>query len=354
MRRHVVPVVLAILILLPLIVLPLLFERLPPNVIGVKQARWGGGGIVSEDYSQGFQLGISGFHLWHYLPLETHFLHFTGAPPRRGEVDTWDPPQEIRTRDNNVVTVELSVPYRIVPGEGHLIVQDGLKYDYRHRVKSTVERVLRSQLSTLSSEDLQDTDKRIARSAEILPLLNAQLAQFHCEAEGILIRRFRFSPQYEEKLQEKQYLRQKANLDYALTAQANEQKTVNLIERQIGAAELALTQDWEKKLQEKTSEYQVLIADIAGQANVYSEQTRAEGDAEKVVRTAEGRLAMDRAEALRDELRTKALQGEGGRVLIGLQAAKNLDVKSVTLNSGQAGVPMLLDLEASTRMLVGD
>lgn len=354
MRGKTIPLILTVLILVPLIVIPMLFKRVPPDVIGVKQARWGGGGIVDKDYGQGFQLGISGFHLWHYLPRQTHFLHFTGAPPRRGDVDTWDPPQEIRTRDNNVVTVDLSIPYRVIPGEGHLIVQEGLKHDYRHRVKSTVERVLRSQLSTLSSEDLQDTDQRLERGAEILPILNQQLAQFHVVAEAILIRRFRFSPQYEDKLQEKQYLRQKANLDYALTAQANEQKTVNLIERQIVAAELALTQDWEKKLQEKTSEYQVLIADIQGQAQVYSEQTRADGDAEKVIRVAAGRLAMDRAEALRDELRSQALQASGGRVLIGLQAANNLDVKSVTLNSGQSGVPMLLDLEQSTRMLVGD
>ena len=163
-------------------------------------------------------------------------------------------------------------------------------------------------------------------------------------AEEVLIRRFRFCGEYEAKLQEKQYLEQKAFLDVALTGQANEQKTVNLIERQIVAAEKALTQDWEKKLQEKRSEYEVLIANIAAQAEVYSQKTRSEGEATRDISIADGQLALDRAAALRNDLRTKALDSKGGRILLALDAAGNLKIPDVTLNSDDPKVPMLLDL----------
>ncbi|MCH2112801.1 MAG: hypothetical protein MK213_08085, partial [Planctomycetes bacterium] len=227
----------AVLLLLIPVGFLLIFKRVPPDVIGVKQLRWGGGGILSEDFHAGFKVGISGLHLWHYLPRQTHFLHFSRSSVSRGAIDSWEPAQEIRTTDNNVVSVDLSIPYRIVVGKGHRIIQEGLKHEYRDRVKSTVERVLRSELSTLTSEDFQDTDKRRQKSKDILPVLNEQLRDFYCVAEEVLIRRFRFSGEYEAKLQEKQYLEQKAFLDVALTGQANEQKTVNLIERQIVAAE---------------------------------------------------------------------------------------------------------------------
>ncbi|MDP6849960.1 MAG: SPFH domain-containing protein [Planctomycetota bacterium] len=346
---------LALLVLVPT-VFALCFKRIPPDVIGIKQARWGGGGIIPEDNLAGFKLGISGYHLWHYLPRETHFLHFTKSRPAGRTltlIDSWKPSQEIRTRDNNVVSVDISIPYHIIPGQGFKVVQDGLKHEYRDRVQSTVERVIRSELSTLSSEDFQDTDSRLKRTQQILPILNVQLAEFYCKAEGILIRRFGFSNQYEDKLQEKQLLRQKANLDQALAMQANEQKVVNLIERQIVAAEKALNADWDFKLQDKQSEYQVLLADIAAKAQVYSATKRAEGEAQRDINIAEGRLALDQSEAIRNELRTSALNSEGGRILLALEAADNLSIPTVTLNSDDPSVPMLLDLGTMTRLLVG-
>ncbi len=252
-----------------------------------------------------------------------------------------------------MVSVDISIPYHIIPGLGYKVVQDGLKHEYRDRVQSTVERVLRSELSTLSSEDFQETDSRLERTTQILPILNEQLAEFYCEAESVLVRRFGFSGQYESKLQEKQLLRQKANLDRALATQANEQKVVNMIERQIVAAEKALTAEWDYKLQDKASEYQVLLADIAAKAEIYSATKRAEGEAKRDIDIAEGKLALDQSEAIRNELRTSALNSEGGRILLALEATANLMIPNVTLNSDDPSVPMLLDLGTMTRMLVG-
>lgn len=349
-------IIIGLVILVPLI-FSIFVMRIPPSTIGVKQTMWGGSGIVEEDYSTGFHLGISGYHKWHLLSSKTHFIHFTGSRPTHrtsNATDQWTSPLNPRTKDNNVVKIDVSVSYRIKPGEAYKIVKNGAQAEYRDRVMSKVQGALLAQLSQLSSEDLQDTDQRLERAAESLPVLNEAISEYFCIAEHILIRRIEFPPDYESKLQDKQYLRQQANLDGALTLQAEEEKTVNLIDKKIGAEEKSLTQDWEKKIQEKKSEYEVLIAQIAADAEVYSATTRAQGDKERVVSEANGRLAVEKAEALRNRLRTEALNTKGGGILLGLVAAENLQLPKVTLNSDDPAVPTILDLDQLTKMLVGE
>jgi hypothetical protein len=69
--------------------------------------------------------------------------------------------------------------------------------------------------------------------------------------------------------------------------------------------------------------------------------------------TAEGQLALDQARALRDQLRNEALGTRGGRIFLALQAAENLAVPTVTLNSNDPRVPLVLDLDELTGVLVG-
>lgn len=346
--------IIGILILIP-IVFSLLFMRIPPAQIGVKQSMWGGG-IVEEDFPTGFHLGISGYHKWHLLPAKTHFVHFTDSRSthaRPSVTDQWAAPLNPRTKDNNVVTIDVSVAYHIKENEAHKIVEAGFQAGYRDQVRSKIRGALRAQLSQLSSEDFQDTELRLQRANDALSVVNAAIGAFFCEADHILIRRITFPADYENKLQEKQYLRQMANLDGALTLQAEEEKKVNLIERQIVGAEKSLTEEWAKRIQEKKSEYQVIIAQIRADADVYSSTTRAEGEKDRVIAEANGQLAIEKAEALRNELRTAALNTEGGGILLGLVAAENLKLPKVTLNSDDPAVPTILNLDELTKMLVG-
>lgn len=352
MKKLIVAIVLVLLI--P-IIFALIIKRIPPSMVGVKQSMWGGG-IKEADYPTGFHLGIAGYHKWYLMSAKTHFIHFTKSSQpsaRSSETNSQNPPLNVRTRDNNVVTIDVSVAYRIAPGEAHMIVQKGLQMSYPDRVKQKVLGALRAQLSTLSSEDLQSTETRLAKVKDALPVLDAALAEFSCEAESILIRRFSFEPQYEVKLQEKQFLRQKANLDTALTLEAEEQKTVNLIERQIQAAVLQKEQEWEKRIQEKKSEYEILVAEIRAEAKIYEQRTMAEGESGRVIAEANGQLAVEKSEALRNQLRTAALNSEGGSILLALEAAENLQMPSVVLNSDDPAVPMILDLSQLTKLLIG-
>lgn len=354
-------IIILIVVVLPVVSM-VLFERVPPMDIGVRQAMWGGSGLSQEDFTTGTYLGVSGVHKWHFLSRRTHFLHFTQGGSSQSSVRTergvettmFYPPMELRTKDNNQISIDVTVPYHILPGEGWMIVKESRKDQYRGLVKRTVENVLRSELPELSSEDLQSTDKRLAQAEAVLPSLNEQLKEFHVEADSILIRRVQFESEYEAKLQEKQYFTQKALLDSAFALQADEERVTNSIEKQIGAVIKAKTADWDKRLQEQSSDYEVKIAVIDAGARVYESRVRAEGDAEQVRLAAEGQLAVDKAEALRNELRNAILNSKGGRIFLALQAADNLRIPKIVLNSNDPRVPSIIDIAEMSKMLVGE
>ena len=62
-------------LLFAMIASALLMENVPPTHVGVKQNQWGGG-VVKEDYSTGYHLGVTGVHKWYLLDRRTHFLTF--------------------------------------------------------------------------------------------------------------------------------------------------------------------------------------------------------------------------------------------------------------------------------------
>ena len=349
----------ASLMLLLMIGGTLIFNRIPPAAVGIKQVVFGPGqGIVDADYSTGIVLAIPGYHRWYLLPRQTHFLHFTGETRLRQNrsalgIEDWQPPLDIRTTDNNNVGIDASLTYRIKSGEGYLLVQDGLRTFYRDRVRSAVLDVLRGQLAKLTSEDLQIPANRIERAKQTLELLKTELVKFHVEPESLLIRAVRFLPEYEQKLQQKQLLRQESKLEEALTAQAVEDQKVQTQVRKITAAVLAKEREWDLTIQEEKSNFEVQIATIMAAADLYDKRTRAEGDAERDIAIANGTLAVEKASALRDELRNTALDSPGGRILLALTAVENLNMPEVILNSDDPAVPMLLDLSQMTRLFVG-
>ena len=102
------------------------------------------------------------------------------------------------------------------------------------------------------------------------------------------------------------------------------------------------------------SNNEVEIAKIEAEANVYDKRIRAEADAAFETSIANGKLAIEKAEALRNELRNKALDTKGGRIFLAQKAAENLEFESVTLNSNDPRVPSVIDIGAMVRLLVGD
>jgi hypothetical protein len=209
------------------------------------------------------------------------------------------------------------------------------------------------ELPKLSPEDLVNTDVRLKRVEETVALMREELAQYHVEPIGVLIRAVRFPPDYEQKLQAKQLTRQDALLALARQRQEKQQQVTESYEKETEALEKRLRGEWDVKLQKARSENQIVVAQIAADARIYDQQTRADAEAAFVSALAAGELELAKAEALRNELRNVALDSEGGRILLAQQAAQNLTISEVTLNSNDPSVPKVLDLSAMVDLLIG-
>ncbi|MFT5287056.1 MAG: hypothetical protein ACI8TQ_003232 [Planctomycetota bacterium] len=341
------------LLLIGIIAVGFLFERVPPAVIGVKLAKWGGGGIVKEDYGLGFKWGVTGYHQWYFLDKRTHFLTFSKSTQANRVSSSERVALGIRTKDNNTAYVDATITYRIIEGEGHEIVIDGLLNAYRDRVTSTVESVLRAELAQLTSEDFTSTNIRMQRAATTLPILATAMEAYHVEPIDLLIRAVHFPPEYEAKLQEKQLTQQKALLAYAQEKVENQEQVTGVISKETEALEKEARAGWNKRLQNELSTNEIKVATINGEAEVYQRRTRSEADADYQTAIAEGELALAKAEAVRNDLRNKALDTTGGRILLASQAAENLRIDEVTLNSNDPSVPSVIDIAAMVRLLLG-
>ncbi|MFT7670356.1 MAG: regulator of protease activity HflC (stomatin/prohibitin superfamily) [Planctomycetota bacterium] len=347
------------LAVLSLLVMTLAFERISPSEIGVKQYLWGEGGYVEEDFDVGFHLGLTGFHKWHHLDARTHFLTFSDIAAQGGNLRDFansqiEGPLEIRTRDNHQVSVDVTVTYAIIPGEAHLLVAEGLKSRYRDLVTGFVKDELRNELARLNTESFYDTAQRLELISSILPRLVESMGEFHVKPETILIRAVRFSTQYEDELQSKQLSQQNTEVAKAERRVQDASKITDKLLKETEAMEKAARAEWDKKLQDATSTNQVDVATILAAANIYDNQVRPTADANFETLIAEGMLALDKAQALRDELRNAALDSKGGRILQARDAAENLQFESVTLNSNDPNVPSIIEIDKLVDLLIGE
>ena len=339
-------------IVVGLILLTTLFVRIHPWEYGVKQKLLGNG-VVEQDFSTGFVLRIPGVHEWHRIDRRTHFVTFSEVR-QRTELGMSRPALEIRTKDGNLATYDLSVTYKVEEGSAYKIVKDRKKEIYKARVVDNIESTMREELAQLSSEEIFSTETRLRIANEALPRLAESLAEFQCVPDQVLIRAVRFQDGYEARLQAKQLTYQKTELAESERAVEDQSAITQTMEAEILAAEKARRGEWDKRIQQAQSENEVKIAVVNAKANIYNQQTRAEASASYEIAIAEGNLAIEKAEALRNELRNKALDTKGGRIYLAQQAAENLNFESVTLNSNDPSVPSVIDIGAMVKLLVGE
>jgi regulator of protease activity HflC (stomatin/prohibitin superfamily) len=188
------------------------FTKVEPGQIGVRRSATGG--VEAGDLGPGWRLRFPGLHKLTYLPSTYFFLDYTDDDSRPQEA------LQIRTKDNNNVTLDVSVPVRIKPGRGFAIVKDGNhqqeadgRFRYMRLAEQTAVSVLREELANLDSVGFYSTDRRVEISGKALTMLNDALTPLNLEAQAVLIRAVRFRPEYEQQLQQIQLNEQNKLLD---------------------------------------------------------------------------------------------------------------------------------------------
>lgn len=235
--------------------------RVEPSEIGVRQSAMSG--VHDEDQGPGWHWRLPGVHKVIVLP-STYFLLDYGDDakgPQKGLV--------IRTKDNNTVLLDVTVPIRIKPGEAHGLVVEGNhvkdpdgRFRYQRLAEETATSVLREEMATLDSVGFYSTSRRIAATAKATEQLNKQLAPMHLEAQAVLVRQVTFRPEYEKQLQQIQLNVQNKLLDAASQKLAGVQQSLDNFVQGTNAQVAARTQDWVKRQAELERAYQVGLLDV--------------------------------------------------------------------------------------------
>lgn len=297
-------------------------EAIDPHEVGVRRSLTGG--IDEQDFGVGYHLSLPFWHRWYKLKRTIHYLEFaeeSGAP------------LDVRTKENNVIFIDVSVPYHVADGGAWQIVRAGFEHDYVDKVRSASIGILRKYLAELSNLDVQDPNKRMAIADKILPVLNETLAQYHVVATHVVLRAIRFRSQYEEKLQNKQLLVVQGRLDEALRAESVARQETETLEKSIDKQVVLKEEEWNKKIEELRTQYGLEIAEIEAEAVQYDRQTRASADALYNELRAEGDLAETLAEAMGEKLKAEALSTNAGRTFSAIEAANQYKLGTFTLNS---------------------
>jgi hypothetical protein len=243
-------------------IIPSIFTAtVQPNEIGIRQSATSG--VLEDDLGPGWHWRIPGIHKLIVLPSSYFMLDYTK--------DDKGPQQPliIRTKDNNTVELDVSVPVRIKPGEAYALVESGNyvqdpdgRYRYQRLAEETATSVLREEMASLDSVGFYSTDRRLATSEAALKMLNKQLGAMHLEAQAVLVRNVKYRPEYEKQLQAIQLNEQNKLLDAASQKLATVQQSLDNYTQGTSAQVSARTQDWIKRQAELERAYQVGLLDV--------------------------------------------------------------------------------------------
>jgi regulator of protease activity HflC (stomatin/prohibitin superfamily) len=232
----------------------LLLTRVPPGSVGVRYSN--AGGLSETDLGPGWHWELPGLQRISLLPSKYLFLNYTGTDAL-----------SIRTKDNNTVTVDVSVPYRIISSKAWRVMDDGNHLEdssgfrFERFANDTAISVLRENLAQLQSADFYKTDRRLEVSANTLEVLNEALKPLHLQASAVLIRASYFRQEYEQQLARIQLNEQQKLLDGAKQVVADEQQKLDNYSQQTSAMVSAKTQDWNRRIADLNRSYQVGFLD---------------------------------------------------------------------------------------------
>jgi len=372
-----------------------------PNEIGVRQSATSG--VLDEDLGPGWHMSVPGLHKMIHVPSNYFMLDFTTdeVGPQK--------PLVIRTKDNNTVELDVSVPIRIKPGEAHLLVEAGNhvqdpdgRYRYMRLAEETATSVLREQMAVLDSVGFYSTDRRMATQEAALKVLNKQLGLMHLEAQAVLVRAVRYRDEYEKQLQQIQLNEQNKLLDAASQKLANVQQSLDNYQQGTNAQVAQRQQEWGKRQAELERAYQVGLLDVTdatpgavraklttmpaadlatlrqqaakifgldadsvsdgyliGIKNInaetleYKNRIKADADATEGRLTAEGRAMVAKVQGEYENKLNALLGSPAGKAYVAWQAADNVKFADTLTFSSADGIPAVLRLRAFAEVFMG-
>jgi len=312
--------------------------KVRPDEIGVRQSNLSG--VQDEDLAPGWHWRIPGIHKVHRMPRDYHFLDYTQEAKGR---------LHIRTKDNNIVHIDVTVPIHVIPGRANKLVKEGKHlrdsdgiFRFQRLAHEATVSVLRQELATLTSAQFYDTKTRVELAEKTKVLLDKALEDFHVRTATVLIRAVYFRDRYEEKQQQKQLNEQKKLLDEAQQAVAVKQQGLDNYKSRTNALASERKQAVVKIRHDLERVYNVGFIDTKGDVTP--------GAARRVMNAMkkEQKVAVKKFAA---EKLGKPIEGVGDKYLLGVKniQAETLEYKS-RVNAEAKGIASRLAAEGRAKV----
>lgn len=302
-----------------------------PNEVAIKESRLLPPKGVSEKIYDGGRVHFlfPGQQL-HRFPTDILVLEMVRNPKGTVHDNTRvEPDVEINTSDGSRVWVDVTVFYRISDAYAVMTgIGPGRQFEDTIVIPRT-KNVLKQHMGELNAEDFYDVEKRTRALHETQELLAAELQTKGLELARILVRQYRYLPNYENEIRAKKIKDQLYYTQQSEAHAASEEAVKKEIEAE-GLANVAV------ELERGKAE----VTKINAAADTYARKKRAEAD-----------LLVQLADAQGTQALNNAYRGIGSENLVGLEMAevlKGMDVIIVP-TGGDNGVNPL-DLEETLRM----
>ncbi len=345
-----IAILIVLLVLGSAIVLKMLTVYVPVGHVGVRTqeyAIFGERGVVQMDFGPGWRRDLGPIDSWVFFDGTVQTLEMT-KDPERGAVMGRDDVQ-VQSADGYTVSVDVTITYRIRPGEAHLLYEDtGSKNKHKVIVRNEAEKACISLFGQMKTEDFYDPVERRRRSTEVRELLAKTLADNSVEVLDVLMRDVQFDPEYERKIQRRKLADQEVEYNKS-KARAEEMRGITLVVEANTERKLAvIVEQKDAEIVTMRAETELLIATINAEGERYATERRADADLIVAEREAAGELLVKVAEAEGERLRNKAMAGPGGEIMVALEAAGNLNLVDLTVSTLEVDP---LDIEAMVTRL---
>jgi len=298
-------------------------------------------GVATKDSGPGWHRNFGFIDSWEFYDSTVQTLEMTRDPEqgsRGGKDDV-----EVTSGDGYRVSVDVTIKYRITPGEAYLLRQEvGPGVKYREIVRNEARLACLAKLGQMTTEQFYDPEERRTRTKEIQVLLAENLAGKHLEVVAVLLRDVEFDPDYEEKIRNKKLADQEVEVNKSMAKAEEMAGKTQVIEAETARLIKRIDEDQKAEIVRLLADTDLKIATIKAEAGRYAAEKMADADLVQAQKEADGDRQVKLSEAEGEKLRNKALSSSGGSIMAALEAARNIKISQITVSTNETD---LIDLD---------
>ena len=344
-----------IALLVSLLAWQFLFIRIDIGETGVRTQQYsflGEKGVIAQDFGPGWHRNLPLLDTWNIFDSTVQTTEFTTEQERQqtrrrysflslasqkylASTPIGGPGQvELKSKDGFTVKLDVTVKYRIQPGEVHKLYRElGSQTRYKGIVRDQVQRVIRDTFGTMRTEQFYAPAVRRSKTNEAKQLLRNELAESNIELIEILIRDIAFDPSYERKILDKKLADQDVELNKSRALAEEKKGETNRIAAETDAKVRVIEQELKAKQLTMKAETDKLIAKINADARLSAAKLIADADLYKAELDAKGSLLEKEASAEGERLKAEAYNAPGGQNLVALSIAESIQLNELVIST---------------------